>query len=107
MKTVLKMAAIGALLLFGLVLGLLVMLRATDGALAANMVCGQAQALMDGFRMKYGETPIWRGQTGVGTVGVILASPSGTWTALQIKDDMACAVASGDKAEMAEPGEPA
>lgn len=74
---------------------------------AATVVCGKAKEMISAFKMQYSEVPMWRGTTGVGTTVVILESPSGTWTALQIKDEIACVVSSGEKSELAKPGKPA
>lgn len=107
MARFLQAVGIGLILTALLLAGLVAIVTFTGPAFPATMPCGKAEDMLAGFRAKYDEVPIWRGVTGAGTTVVVLASPAGTWTALQMRDGMACAVASGDKAQLADKGDPA
>lgn len=62
---------------------------------SAPVTCGPAPDLMAGLKAKYGEVVKWTGSTSKGVV-VLLASPSGSWSLLNMPmPGVACLVGSG------------
>jgi len=71
-------------------------LSACEPAFAQPLPCAPAKLIVERLAAAYGEVPAQEGATDGGDLVVVLASPSGSWTALRVTPaGLACFLASG------------
>lgn len=58
-------------------------------------ICGPEAAMMVSLATKYGEAPIFSGDTGDSRIVMTVNSSTGTWTALALQGGLACIRAAG------------
>lgn len=71
-----------------------------------EVICDKATEMLSYFSSRFGELPLWLGDT-AGSNVVVLANPeTKTWTILQFNADIACYIESGKGFKFKLPGDP-